>query len=101
MFEAIQSRRERLSQLMKNIQSVMVDKEEMALLSLVSLLAGGHVLLEDVPGVGKTTFVRALSKSIDAKFKRIQFTPDLLPSDVTGVSIYNLKTTEFTFHEGP
>lgn len=79
----------------------MVGKEEVAILSLVSLLAKGHVLLEDVPGVGKTMLVRTLAKSLNCEFKRIQFTPDLLPSDVTGVSIYNPKTTEFEFRPGP
>ena len=69
----------------------MVGKRKETILALTALLAEGHVLLEDVPGVGKTMLVRALSKSIDADYKRIQFTPDLLPSDVTGVSIYNPK----------
>ena len=68
---------------------------------MVALLAGGHVLLEDVPGVGKTVMVKALAKSIGASFKRIQFTPDLLPSDVTGVSIFNPKEQEFIFRPGP
>ena len=68
---------------------------------MVALLAGGHVLLEDVPGVGKTVMVKALAKSIGATFKRIQFTPDLLPSDVTGVSIFNPKEQEFIFRPGP
>ena len=67
----------------------------------MALLAGGHVLLEDVPGVGKTMMVRSLSKSVGANFKRIQFTPDLLPSDVIGVSIYNPKTLQFEFRPGP
>ncbi|WP_255222780.1 AAA family ATPase, partial [Shouchella clausii] len=67
----------------------MIGKRDVSVLSLVALLANGHVLLEDVPGVGKTMMVRALAKSVGVEFKRIQFTPDLLPSDVTGVSIYN------------
>ncbi|MFD6438991.1 AAA family ATPase, partial [Peribacillus sp. NPDC060186] len=70
-------------------------------LSIVALLSGGHVLLEDVPGVGKTVMVKALARSIGANFKRIQFTPDLLPSDVTGVSIFNPKEQEFIFRPGP
>ncbi|SIS59177.1 AAA family ATPase [Salimicrobium flavidum] len=91
----------KISDVIKNINRVMVGKEEVAILSLVSLLAKGHVLLEDVPGVGKTMLVRTLAKSLNCEFKRIQFTPDLLPSDVTGVSIYNPKTTEFEFRPGP
>ena len=79
----------------------MVGKRKETLLALTALLAEGHVLLEDVPGVGKTMLVRALSKSIDADYKRIQFTPDLLPSDVTGVSIYNPKELQFEFKPGP
>lgn len=84
-----------------NIEKVMIGKREIAELSIVALLAGGHVLLEDVPGVGKTMMVRSLSKSVGANFKRIQFTPDLLPSDVIGVSIYNPKTLQFEFRPGP
>ena len=79
----------------------MIGKREVAELSIVALLAGGHVLLEDVPGVGKTMMVRSLAKSVGAEFKRIQFTPDLLPSDVVGVSIYNPKTLQFEFRPGP
>lgn len=91
----------KISEVIDNINKVMIGKEEAALLSVVALLARGHVLLEDVPGVGKTMLVKTLAKSLDCEFKRIQFTPDLLPSDVTGVSIYNPKTTEFEFRPGP
>ncbi|MFC7063265.1 AAA family ATPase [Halobacillus seohaensis] len=91
----------KISEVLKNINRVMIGKDEEALLSVVALLAKGHVLLEDVPGVGKTMLVRTLAKSLDCDFKRIQFTPDLLPSDVTGVSIYNPKTLEFEFRAGP
>ena len=78
---------EQIEKIIRNIEKVMIGKREIAELSIISLLAGGHVLLEDVPGVGKTMMVRALSKSLGTSFKRIQFTPDLLPSDVIGVSI--------------
>lgn len=90
-----------IQRVLENIEKVMIGKREIAELSIVALLAKGHVLLEDVPGVGKTMMVRALAKSFDAQFKRIQFTPDLLPSDVLGVSIYNPKTMEFEFRPGP
>ena len=90
-----------IEKILVNIEKVMIGKRNVAELSLVALLAGGHVLLEDVPGVGKTMMVRALAKSVNANFRRIQFTPDLLPSDVTGVSIYNPKEMEFQFRPGP
>ena len=90
-----------IEKVLNNIEKVMIGKRDIAELSVTALLAGGHVLLEDVPGVGKTMMVKALAKSIGANFKRIQFTPDLLPSDVLGVSIYNPKEMEFEFRPGP
>lgn len=92
---------EAIVKILNNIERVMIGKREIAELSVTALLAGGHVLLEDVPGVGKTMMVRSLAKSVSAEFKRIQFTPDLLPSDVLGVSIYNPKEMEFEFRPGP
>jgi len=91
----------KLEKIVENVEKVIVGKSELVILSLSAMLAGGHVLLEDVPGVGKTMMVKALAKSVGADFKRIQFTPDLLPSDVTGVSIYNPKTIEFEYRPGP
>lgn len=92
---------EKIHAIVDNIERVMIGKRNIAELSVVALIAQGHVLLEDVPGVGKTMMVRALAKSVGAQFKRIQFTPDLLPSDVIGVSIYNPKDMEFEFRPGP
>ena len=85
----------------KNLESVIYGKSECIDVMVVSLLAGGSVLIEDVPGVGKTTLAKALAKSIDAKFRRIQFTPDLLPADVLGSSIYNPVKGDFRFDHGP
>ena len=86
--------------LMNNISSVVLGKEEQARLCLVALLAGEHVLMEDVPGVGKTLLGKALARSVDGSFARIQFTPDLLPSDIIGSSIFNTQNSEFVFNQG-
>lgn len=87
--------------LRQNIQKVIVGKDEAINLTLAAVLCEGHVLLEDVPGIGKTTLARALAVSLGCSFRRIQFTPDLLPSDVTGLSWFNQKKQEFEFRPGP
>ena len=84
-----------------NVERVIVGKHAEVRLALVALLCQGHLLIEDVPGTGKTSLAKAISKSLGCSFRRIQFTPDLLPSDVTGLSIYNQKTQEFEFRPGP
>ncbi|MTT31596.1 AAA domain-containing protein [Terrilactibacillus sp. BCM23-1] len=90
-----------IEEMIDNIEKVVIGKRETIKLTIMALLAGGHVLLEDIPGVGKTMLVRAIAKSVGAVFKRIQFTPDLLPSDLTGMSIYNQKESQFEFRPGP
>jgi MoxR-like ATPase len=87
--------------LRENIQKVIVGKDEIIELTLVALLCEGHLLLEDVPGTGKTTLAKTIAKSLGCSFRRIQFTPDLLPSDVTGIYYYNQKVQEFEFRAGP
>ena len=84
-----------------NVEKVIVGKKEVVRLALISMMCNGHVLIDDVPGVGKTMLAKSLAKSLGCSFKRIQFTPDLLPTDITGVSIYNQKTGEFQFRPGP
>jgi MoxR-like ATPase len=90
-----------VAKVINNVNQVIVGKEFVVELTLVAIISGGHLLLEDVPGVGKTMLVRSLARSLGCTFKRIQFTPDLLPSDVTGVSIYNQKEVNFEFRPGP
>ncbi len=92
---------EKLQQLRVNVESVFIGKPEAVSQLLIGLLARGHVLIEDVPGVGKTVLARAVAKSIDCRFSRVQLTPDLLPSDILGISVYNDKTGMFDFKRGP
>ena len=86
--------------LCENIERVIIGKTEEIRLILAALLAGGHVLLEDVPGTGKTILAKALARSVDIGFRRVQFTPDLLPSELTGLNVYSPKTGEFNFRQG-
>lgn len=92
---------EKMAALKKEIASVIVGQERTVDLVLTSILANGHVLLEGVPGVAKTLLARLTARLIDARFSRIQFTPDLMPSDVLGTTVFNMKTSEFDFHRGP
>ncbi len=89
------------ARIIENVERVIIGKRQAIEHALIGLVCGGHVLIEDVPGVGKTMLARALAASVGCTFKRIQFTPDLLPSDVTGVSVYDQSTGRFTFREGP
>src|SRR5213083_895194 len=101
--EALQPRRaaELLDQVEKNIHRVIVGKDRIVRLALTGMVAGGHILLQDLPGTGKTLLARALATSVGGTFRRIQFTPDLLPSDITGSSIFNQKDLSFEFVPGP
>ena len=90
-----------IKSLIENISTVIVGKDETVELALIALISSGHVLIEDVPGVGKTMLARSVATSTGCKYRRMQFTPDLLPSDVTGASVFNQKTGEFDFRAGP
>lgn len=96
--KAVQALSEKLK---NNLSKVIIGKDESLELTIIAFLCQGHILIEDVPGVGKTMLARSLARSLGCNFKRIQFTPDMLPSDVTGVSIYNQNTREFEFRPGP
>lgn len=89
------------NKIIENVEQVIVGKYQPVQLTVLGLLCQGHILIEDVPGVGKTVLARSLAKSVGCKFQRIQFTPDMLPSDVTGVSVFNQQTREFEFRPGP
>lgn len=93
--------KDRIEQLTQNLAQVIVGKHDAIRLVLVALISGGHTLLEDVPGVGKTLLAKSLARSIDGKFQRIQCTPDLMPTDITGTNIWNPRTGEFEFMPGP
>ncbi len=101
MVTAVDRAREVALRTLENVERVMVGKRAPAELALVAILGNGHILIEDVPGVGKTMLARSLAISLGVSFKRVQFTPDLLPSDVIGVNLYNQRTGEFEFRPGP
>jgi MoxR-like ATPase len=92
---------ERFDTLTRNVEGFIRGKRGVVRTALVCMLAEGHLLIDDVPGVGKTSLAKAMAQSIDGAMRRIQFTPDLLPSDVTGVQIYNQESRQFEFHQGP
>ncbi len=92
---------EAVSRVRENIGRVLVGKDDVVELTMAAVLSGGHILVEDVPGIGKTTLARSLAGSLDCEFHRIQFTPDLMPSDITGIHYYNQRSGEFEFRPGP
>jgi MoxR-like ATPase len=98
---SMQEAQSTIQKIVENIEKVIVGKTEAIHLVIIGLICKGHVLIEDVPGTGKTVLAKSLARSVGCSFKRIQFTPDMLPSDVTGVSIFNQKTSEFEFRPGP
>lgn len=91
----------KIPELIDEVEKVILGKREVIQLTVASLLAGGHVLFEDIPGVGKTLMIKTLAQAIHGKFSRVQFTPDLFPSDILGVSIFNNQTNQFEFRQGP
>lgn len=101
MDEAVVTARNTALGIIDNIEKVIVGKRKAIELAVIGLISKGHLLIEDAPGVGKTILARSMAKSIDCTFKRVQFTPDMLPGDITGVSIFNQKTSDFEFRPGP
>jgi len=97
----VETPRDIAAKIIANVQQVIIGKDQEVELALIALLCQGHALIEDVPGVGKTTLAKSIARSVGCTFKRIQFTPDLLPSDITGVSVYNQKAGTFEFRAGP
>lgn len=97
----IEESKQKIDQLIQELEKAVIGKRSTIQLMIVALLAGGHVLLEDIPGVGKTLLVKALAKAVQGTFSRVQCTPDLLPSDILGFSVYNSQTKEFEFRPGP
>jgi MoxR-like ATPase len=99
--EKIEKAKKLAGKIVENVEKVMVGKSNVVQLAVIALISQGHLLIEDAPGLGKTMLARSLAKSINCSFKRIQFTPDMLPGDIIGVTIYNQKTHDFEFHPGP
>ncbi len=101
MVDSVPGSGQLISQIISNVEKVIIGKRNAIELAVIALLSQGHLLIEDLPGVGKTMLARSLAKSVSCTFKRIQFTPDMLPGDITGVNVYNQKTGDFEFHPGP
>lgn len=101
MEEKIEESKQKIDQLIQELEKAVIGKRSTIQLMIVALLAGGHVLFEDIPGVGKTLLVKALAKAVQGTFSRVQCTPDLLPSDILGFSVYNSQSKEFEFRPGP
>lgn len=101
MRQALDRAKTTAGQLLENVQKVIVGKADAVELAVIGLISKGHLLIEDAPGVGKTMLARSLAKSLDCSFRRVQFTPDMLPGDITGVNVYNQKTQDFEFRPGP
>ena len=101
MEEKIEKSKQKIDQLIQELEKAVIGKRSTIQLMIVALLAGGHVLFEDIPGVGKTLLVKALAKAVQGTFSRVQCTPDLLPSDILGFSVYNSQSKEFEFRPGP
>src|ERR687884_2339389 len=99
--QSVQDLATAVQRVIANVEKVIVGKGETVAFSLIAVICRGHILIEDVPGVGKTVLTKSIARSIGCTFKRIQFTPDLLPSDITGISMYNQSTREFEFRPGP